>query len=129
MILPAVSGLILILAVLLEAFETVVLPRRVVRRLRITVLFYRATWRSWRAIARGIRRKKFREGFLSYYGPLSLLVLFIFWAALLIFGFALVYYSASGSGFDAPALPHLPLFERHHVLYAGPGRRDAAHVD
>ena len=96
MILPAIFGLLLILAVLLEAFETVVLPRRVARRLRITVLFYRTTWRFWRAIARAIQRKKLREGFLSYYGPLSLLVLFIFWAALLIFGFALVYWSVSG---------------------------------
>jgi len=104
MILPAVLGLLLILAILLEAFETVVLPRRVSRRLRITVLFYRMTWRPWRAIARGIRRKKLREGFLSYYGPLSLLMLFIFWAVLLIFGFALLYHS------DARADPTHPVF-------------------
>jgi hypothetical protein len=97
MILPAVLGLLLILAILLEAFETVVLPRRVSRRLRLTVLFYRMTWRPWRAIARGVRSKKRREGFLGYYGPLSLLVLFIFWAILLIFGFGLMYYSDSRS--------------------------------
>jgi hypothetical protein len=95
MILPAVFGLLLILAILLEAFETVVLPRRVSRRLRITVLFYRTTWAPWRALARTFRRKKLREGFLSYYGPLSLLVLFIFWATLLIFGFGMMYYSDS----------------------------------
>ncbi len=102
MILPAVIGLILILAILLEAFETVVLPRRVTRRLRITVLFYRLTWHPWRAIARCIRWPKRREGFLSYYGPLSLLVLFIFWAALLIFGFGLVYYAESGADSTHP---------------------------
>jgi hypothetical protein len=104
MILSAVFGLLLILAILLEAFETVVLPRRVSRRLRITVLFYRMTWRPWRALARAIRRKKLREGFLSYYGPLSLLVLFIFWATLLIFGFALLYHS------DARVDPTHPVF-------------------
>jgi hypothetical protein len=95
MILPGAIGLVLILAILLEAFETVVLPRRVSRRLRITVLFYRMTWRPWRALARMMRRKKLRESFLGYYGPLSLLVLFIFWATLLIIGFALFYHSAS----------------------------------
>ena len=97
MTLPAVFGLLLILAILLEAFETVVLPRRVSRRLRITVLFYRMTWRPWRALARLMRRKKLRESFLGYYGPLSLLVLFIFWATLLVIGFGLVYSSASYS--------------------------------
>jgi hypothetical protein len=103
MILPAVIGLLLILAILLEAFETVVLPRRVSRRLRITVLFYRTTWRSWRAVARVIRPKKLRESFLGYYGPLSLLVLFIFWATLLIIGFGLLYHSDSRSD---PTHPH-----------------------
>jgi hypothetical protein len=95
MILPAVCGLMLVVAILWEAFETIVLPRRVTRRLRVTVLFYRISWRPWRAIARSFRKPKRREGFLSYYGPLSLLVLFILWAVLLITGFALVYYSAS----------------------------------
>jgi hypothetical protein len=64
MILPCAAGLILVLAILLEAFETVVLPRRVSRRLRITVLFYRMTWRPWRALAR-LMSKKLREGFLG----------------------------------------------------------------
>ena len=95
MILPAVFGLLLILAVLWEAFETVVLPRRVTRRLRITVLFYRGTWRPWRALARSFRSAKGRESFLGYYGPLSLLFLFILWAALLIVGFGLLIYSVS----------------------------------
>lgn len=103
MILPAVFGLMLVIAILWEAFETVVLPRRVTRRLRVTVLFYRITWRPWRAFARSFRNPKRREAFLSYYGPLSLLVLFIFWAGLLIIGFGLVYYSASTPDSTHPA--------------------------
>ena len=95
MILPAALGLLIIVAILWEAFEVVVLPRRVTRRLRITVLFYRGTWRPWRALARTFRDAKRREAFLGYYGPLSLLVLFIFWAAVLVLGFGLLYYSAA----------------------------------
>ena len=97
MILSCAAGLFLVLAILLEAFETIVLPRRVSRRLRITVLFYRVTWRPWRALARLMRRKKLRESFLGYYGPLSLLLLFVFWATLLVIGFGLIFSSASYS--------------------------------
>jgi ion channel len=104
MILQRVIGVIVIVAILWEAFETVVLPRRVTRRLRLTVLFYRGTWVPWRAIARRLHKAKRRESFLSYYGPLSLLVLFIFWAAVMILGFGLLYYSA------APLDPTHPAF-------------------
>ncbi len=97
MILSCAAGLFLVLAILLEAFETIVLPRRVSRRLRITVLFYRVTWRPWRALARLMRRKKLRESFLGYYGPLSLLLLFVFWATLLVIGFGLIFSSAAYS--------------------------------
>jgi Ion channel len=93
MILPAAIGLLIILTVLWEAFETVVLPRRVTRRFRLTVVFYRVTWRVWKTIARRIPKIPRRETFLSFYGPLSLLFLFVFWAAGLIAGFGLLYYS------------------------------------
>ena len=95
MILPAVAGLLIIVAVLLEAFETVILPRRVTRRFRFTVLFYRSTWRPWRGRANTIRNVKLRETFLSYFGPLSLLFLFVVYAILLVVGFGLLYFSAS----------------------------------
>jgi hypothetical protein len=93
-ILPAVIGAIIITMVLWEAFETIVLPRRVARRWRVVVLFYRATWWPWRGIARLIRKTRNRETFLSYYGPLSILFLFVFWAASLVVGFACLYYSS-----------------------------------
>jgi Ion channel len=104
MILAAVAGVIVIAAILWEAFETVVLPRRVTRRLRLTVLFYRSTWRLWRAIARGLQRGKLREGFLGIYGPLSLLFLFVLWAVALILGFGLLYYSSSRADSTHPTI-------------------------
>ena len=91
-ILAAIAGIIVILLVLLDAFETVVLPRRVNRSFRLTSLFYRNTWRPWRKLARLIKSTTWREAFLSYFGPLSILVLLMFWAAGLIFGFALLQY-------------------------------------
>ncbi len=89
-----IAGIAIILAVLLDAFETVVLPRRVRRHFRITVWFYRNTWRPWRRITALIKSPGQRENFLSYFGPLSLIFLLALWAAGLIFGFALLQYGA-----------------------------------
>jgi Ion channel len=90
--LSAICGILIILAVLLDAFETVVLPRRVQRTFKLTSWFYRRTWRPWIRLSRYFQSEKRREAFLSYFGPISILVLLGFWASGLIFGFALVQY-------------------------------------
>ncbi len=89
----AVAGFLIIAGILLEAFETIVLPRRVTRRFRLTRLYYRVLWIPWRKLAHGIKSSKSREGFLSYFGPLSLLGIFALWATMLILGFGLLYFS------------------------------------
>jgi len=86
-------GVLLIAVVLWDVFETIVLPRRVTRRVRLARLFYRFTWSPWWAIARIIRKNKRRETFLGIYGPLSLLVLLTVWAASVVFGFALLHWA------------------------------------
>ncbi len=40
----AIASFLLIVIVLWDAFETIVLPRRVTRRLRLTSFYYRVTW-------------------------------------------------------------------------------------
>ena len=83
-------GIALIVIVLGDVFETIVLPRRVTRRVRLTRFLYRATWQPWAALASLIRKKKRRETWLSVFGPLSLLMLLTVWAVCLVFGFALI---------------------------------------
>jgi Ion channel len=90
----AIVGILSIFAILLDAFETVVLPRRVRRTFRITSWFYRRTWIPWRNLAQRINSQSRRENFLGYFGPLSLIFLLALWAAALIFGFALLQYGA-----------------------------------
>lgn len=102
MIFPAIVGAALVLTILWEAFETIVLPRRVARRFRITVLYYRLTWLPWRAITHQISAPKRRETLLGYFGPLSLLGLFVVWASILILGFGLLFFAASRSEAVAP---------------------------
>jgi len=93
-IISFILGLIVIFSVLLDAFETVVLPRRINRHFRLTAWFYRRTWIPWRRLASRIKAPARREAFLGYFGPLSLIFLLAFWAAGLIFGFALLQYGA-----------------------------------
>lgn len=95
-IVGAVLGGVVIWVVLLDAFETVVLPRRVLRNFRLTAYFYRRTWIPWRRIASRIKTMSRQQNFLGYYGPLSLILLLGFWAAELILGFALVQYGIGG---------------------------------
>jgi len=91
-----VFGIAIIWVVLLDAFETVVLPRRVLRNFKLTAYFYRRTWIPWRRIARQIKKSSRQQNFLGYFGPLSLILLLGFWACGLILGFALVQYGIGG---------------------------------
>src|SRR5450631_3001161 len=95
-IIALVFGIIIVWVVLLDAFETVVLPRRVTRHFKLTAWFYRQTWIPWRKIAGRIPTPSIRQNFLGYFGPLSLILLLGFWASGLIFGFALMQYGIGG---------------------------------
>jgi hypothetical protein len=90
--LSAIAGIVLVLLILLDAFETIVLPRRVTRSFRLTAWFYRNTWIPWTRVASLIRSTSRRESFLGYFGPLSLIMLLGLWAVGLIFGFACIQY-------------------------------------
>jgi len=96
-ILAGIAGAVLVAIVLWDAFETIVLPRRVTRRVRLTRFFYRATWRPFAASARLLHAGGRREAYLGFYGPLSLLLLLVLWAAALVLGFGLLQYAASSA--------------------------------
>ena len=86
------GGALLTLIVLRDTFETIVLPRRVTQRVRLTRIFYHVTWSPGAALARRWRPSTRREHFLALYGPLSVLALLAAWASLLICGFALLHW-------------------------------------
>jgi len=97
-ILAAVIGVLLVAIVLRDAFETIILPRRVSSRMRVSKIFFQLSWKPWAAAARRMRPSDWRETFLSTYGPLSMLVLFVLWGAILVTGFGALLWAA---GFDA----------------------------
>jgi len=92
-ILAAAGSVALILVVLWDAFEVIILPRRVTRKFRLTRFFYRSTWKPWAAAAKRVSPASRRELWLSFYGPVSLLFLLSLWAAGLILGFAALHRS------------------------------------
>jgi hypothetical protein len=92
------AGILCLWIVLLDAFQTIILPRRATGRFRLTRLFYIATWRPWAFFGRRIRHERKRETVFSYYGPLSLILLLIVWAGVMVIGFGLIYF-AIGSPF------------------------------
>src|SRR5215207_4783854 len=93
-LLAAVVGALLIVVVLWDTFETIVLPRRVARRLRLTRLFYVGTWAPVAGLARRVPPGKKRDRYLAFYGPLSLILLLLVWVVGLLLAFALLHWGA-----------------------------------
>ncbi len=86
----AICAVILILLVLQDAFEAMLLPRRVQRRVRFLTFYFETLWRFWKFL--GLRRPpgRRRENLLSHFGALAMLGLFATWALALIIGFGLL---------------------------------------
>ena len=100
-----IVGVLCCLAVVLDALQTIILPRRPTGRLRITRLFYTLTWPRLVLLTERLRSPRARERIYSGYGPISLLLLIALWATLLLFGFACVYF-ALGTPFADPINQH-----------------------
>jgi hypothetical protein len=99
-----VLATILILVILWDAFETIILSRRVSRKFRLTRLFYRTLWPPWRAVARLAPAGNRRENVLMVFGPLSLILLLVLWAVGLVFSFALFHWGANSQLAGPPGL-------------------------
>ncbi len=91
------AGVVVFLVVLWDAFEAIILPRRVTRKFRLTRFYYLFTWRSWKFYARLISSRKARETFLGFFGPISLLFLIGVWAIGLVLAFGMMQYGAGSA--------------------------------
>jgi hypothetical protein len=92
-------GVVCLFAVLIDAFQTIILPRRASGRFRLTRIFYVLTWTPWVFLVERIRSPRRRESAFSVYGPLSLIFLLVVWACGLVLGYALIFF-AIGSPFS-----------------------------
>ncbi len=106
----AAGGLSLIALVLLDAFEAMLLPRRITRQFRFARFFYVHSWTPWAALARLMQPGKRRNVFLSIFGPLSVPMLMCSWAIGMILGFALLHWSLSSPIRTSGEEATLPLY-------------------
>jgi hypothetical protein len=100
-----VAGMLCLFAVLLDAFQTIILPRRAVGRFRLTRIFYIVTWRPWVFFARRLHHLRVRESAYSYYGPMSLIFLLAMWAGGMVVGFALIFFALGSPFIDGAQRP------------------------
>lgn len=100
-VLAAASGFALLVVILVDTFESLILPRQVTRRFRLARGFYRVAWRLCSAVAGRWSAGSSREAFISAFGPLSLLVLLVVWAQGLVLAFALIGWGM-GASLSAP---------------------------
>ncbi|HEV2675402.1 MAG TPA: potassium channel family protein [Aliidongia sp.] len=98
------AGLVLIVLVMQDVFEVLLLPRRVRRRWRLAGILFKTTWSGWSCVARLLPEGHGRAAFLSIYGPLSVVVLYLAWASTLIFGYGLCQWGFNADGPAAPSL-------------------------
>jgi len=98
-----IAGLACLLGVLMDAFQTIILPRRATGRFRLTRIFYILTWNPWAWVARRIGDPRRRESVYSYYGPMSLILLLVLWAGMMVVGFGLLFHSLGSPFIDGSA--------------------------
>ena len=92
-----ILGVAVFWIVVWDAFEAIILPRRVTRKFRFARMYYRSTWRLWKLIMAFVHAPKRREIMLGFYGPISLLVLVAVWAVGLVFSFGLMQFGAGSA--------------------------------
>jgi hypothetical protein len=89
-ILLSVLGLVLLLAVFYDLFQTVVLPRPAVNKIQLAARLVRPMWLVWRWVSLRTSRLDRSEARLAAFGPVALLALFGVWALSLILGYSLL---------------------------------------
>ena len=87
--LELLAGIVLVIVPLWDAFETVVLPRTVRRRYRLTRFIVLGAWSVWRSVL--FQASARRESVLAFFGPSVLIFLILIWAGSMILGFGLIF--------------------------------------
>jgi hypothetical protein len=127
-IIAAIFGVLLITIILWDAFETVILPRRVTRRIRLTNLFYNSVWIPFSSVVQRIGNRRKAEKYLSLFGPLSLIMLLGIWAFGLILSYALLLLAANTKVSAHESVSFLTYFYLSGVTFFTLGYGDVAPV-
>src|SRR5579871_6237305 len=89
-VLALVAGIVLVAVTFYDLFQSVVLPRPAVGKVRIALVILSWTWRGWRAVCTRTASIARREALLSIYAPAMAVGLLVIWAVAMVIGFGLV---------------------------------------
>ena len=90
------AGLVLLVLVVWDIFETIVVPRPTPSRLRLTRHVVPATWRAWRGLAIRTRTGLGRDALLGLFAPGAAILLLAFWLAALVVAYGLILFALRG---------------------------------
>ncbi len=84
-------GAVIVLVTIYDVFQSVVMPRPAVGRVRLSFTLIRGAWRLWRKIAERPKKLQLRETALAAFAPMMLVTLLALWGFSLILGYALIF--------------------------------------
>ena len=93
-ILEIVLGLFVVVCILFDVFVSVIVPRPVRSRWRISAYVNRYGWPQWRALVRNFVSVERRDQFLGAFAPMSVMFTLIVWETGLLLGYALLFFGA-----------------------------------
>ena len=98
--LSSAAGVVVIVVVASDIFRSLLVPRASSRRFRLGPILTAALFPLWQAIADRVPNADARQPLRASLAPLMLVLSLFIWAALLIFGFALIFWSER-AGFES----------------------------
>jgi hypothetical protein len=92
----AALGVVILGVAFYDVFQSVVLPRPSISKLRISAWILRPLWRLWRWLGTRDSRIDRRENWFGTFGPIGLIALLAFWSLSSMLGYALIIDSIPG---------------------------------
>ena len=86
----AALGIAILAVAFYDVFQSVVLPRPSIGKLRLAPWILRPLWALWKWLGTRDSRIDIRENWLGTFGPVALLALLAFWSLSSILGYALI---------------------------------------
>jgi hypothetical protein len=103
-ILEGLAGGLLVLIVLLDVFNSVIVPRPTVRGTLLSRSIVRPGWQAWRALGTRISGVNKREAMLAIFPPLALVLVLVAWVSLQAVGFGLLIHALQGDFHPRPGI-------------------------
>ena len=95
-ILEGLVGGLLVVIVLLDIFNSVIVPRPTVRGTLLSRSIIRPGWRAWRAMGTRVKAPSKRESMLAIFPPMALVLILISWVILEAAGYGLIIHALRG---------------------------------